>query len=320
VIGLVVLTLALGLSTIVVIRLHGSNGSNGPNGANAVGTTTGPAATGPAAMGSGTTAAAAGTSSSGATATGTGATTTAAGQGTPADLAASFARLRPKLGVQAVGLVVEPVGGGPRTQLGDWQAGPAWSSMKVPLALAALKQSDTAATRSLVHKAITESDNQAAESLWSQLGSGQTAAHAVDAVLAAHGDAVTRTQAVRVRPPYTPFGQTTWSLSRQVTFASVLACSAADRPVLDQMSQVIPAQRWGLGRLPGAAFKGGWGPDASGRYLVRQFGLVRLGGHLVAVAIAVQAGGSGTLDDGVHALNLLADWMNANLHPTSGGC
>jgi hypothetical protein len=191
--------------------------------------------------------------------------------------------------------------------------------MKVPLSLTALGRSDTAGTTSLVHKAITESDNAAAESLWSGLGSGDTAASAVDAILAAHGDTTTRTQSQRIRPPYTPFGQTTWSLARQVTFASSMACSAADRPVYQEMSQVIASQRWGLGQLQGAAVKGGWGPDPSGRYLVRQFGIVRLDGHLVAVAVAVTPS-SGSFDDGVHALDRVTGWMKQHVHPASGGC
>jgi hypothetical protein len=247
------------------------------------------------------------------------ATQTATTTASSADLTASFTALRPTLGLRSVGLVFAPVGGGTATQLGDWKAGPAWSTMKVPLSLAALKGSDTAGTTSLVHKAITESDNAAAESLWSQLGSGDPAATAVDAVLATHGDTATRTQPQRIRPPYTPFGQTSWSLARQVSFASSMACSAADRPVYQEMSQVIASQRWGLGQLPGAAVKGGWGPDLSGRYLVRQFGVVRLDGHLVAVAVAVTPS-SGSFDDGVRALDKVTGWMKQHVHPTSGGC
>jgi hypothetical protein len=247
------------------------------------------------------------------------ATQTATTTASSADLTTSFAALRPTLGVRSVGLVFAPVGAGTLTQLGDWKAGPAWSTMKVPLSLAALQQSATAGTTSLVHKAITESDNAAAESLWSQLGSGDPAAAAVDAVLASHGDTATRTQPQRIRPPYTPFGQTTWSLARQVTFASRMACSTADSPVYQEMSQVIASQRWGLGQLPGAAVKGGWGPDPSGRYLVRQFGVVRLDGHLVAVAVAVTPS-SGSFDDGVHALDKVTDWLKQHVHPTTGGC
>lgn len=260
------------------------------------------------------------------TSTATGSTTlTVAPSPTPSrsapstDLRAGFAELRAELGVRAVGLAYAPVGDGPIVLLGDWRSGPAWSTIKVPLSLAALRRSNTTDTRRLVHRALTVSDNQAAEALWSQLGAGRSAADDVDAALTAHGDRQTRTQAEQVRPPYTPFGQTAWSLAAQVRFGSALACTAADRPVLDEMSHIVAAQRWGLGRLPGAAFKGGWGPDPSGRYLVRQFGVVRLNGRLVAVAIAVQPA-SGSFDGGIRAMDLIADWVKQNVHPNRGGC
>lgn len=239
-------------------------------------------------------------------------------QPAPPALAAGFDRLVAGLGVRSAGLVYAPVGGTP-VRLGSWRTGPAWSTMKVPLSLAALRRSDSANVRALVHRAITASDNQAAEALWSGLGGGHAAGNAVDQVLVAHGDRRTRTQSQRIRAPFTPFGQTVWSLTDQVTFASALACSAGDRPVAEEMAGVTAAQRWGLGRLPSAAFKGGWGPDPAGRYLVRQFGVVSLDGHLVAVAIAVEPA-DGSFDGGVRALNRIADWLRRSVHPTSGGC
>src|SRR3954454_19719989 len=51
---------------------------------------------------------------------------------------------------------------------GKWTSGVAWSTIKVPLAIAALR-ADTE-TESLVVKAIVDSDNQASEALWSKLG------------------------------------------------------------------------------------------------------------------------------------------------------
>lgn len=65
----------------------------------------------------------------------------------------------------------------------------------------------------LVVRAITASDNAAAEGLWSRLGSGFEAATATQTVLAEAGDTSTRVNAVRTRPSFTPFGQTSghWS-------------------------------------------------------------------------------------------------------------
>ena len=50
------------------------------------------------------------------------------------------------------------------------------------------------------------------------------------------------------------------------------------------------AQNYGLGTIPGARFKGGWGPSISGAYEVRQLGLVPdANGRIIPVAIAVSA-------------------------------
>ena len=110
---------------------------------------------------------------------------------------------------------------------------------------------------STVRSAITTSNNAAAESLWSTLGSGTTAAAKVDAVLAAHGDSVTHTQANRIRPPYSAFGQKQWALTQQVRFAQGIACSSRSAPVVNLMGQVTESQRWGLGNLTAASYKGG---------------------------------------------------------------
>jgi hypothetical protein len=42
----------------------------------------------------------------------------------------------------------------------------------------------------------------------------------------------------------------------------------------DLMGQATADQRWGLGTLPGARYKGGWGPSPDGRYLVRQIDII----------------------------------------------
>ncbi len=55
------------------------------------------------------------------------------------------------------------------------------------------------------------------------------------------------------------------------------------------MSQVAPNQTWGIGDIAGAEFKGGWGPSPSGKYLVRQIGVLTTPAGKVAVAIAAKA-------------------------------
>lgn len=239
----------------------------------------------------------------------------------PGSISASFDALVATLPVRSarsVGVVLASVGSSdPPVVLGSWSAGPAWSTIKVPLSEAALRQ-DSGVLPS-VRSALTMSDNSAAKSLWATLGSGTTAAAKVDAVLAAHGDSATRTQAVRVRPPYSPFGQTTWALVDQVRFAQGIACSPASATVVSVMGQVTGSQRWGLGSLPSANFKGGWGPDTSGRYLVRQFGIVTIGGKRVAVAVAVEPR-DGTFGTGTAALSSIARWLGSQDISGPGHC
>ena len=179
--------------------------------------------------------------------------------GPAGELTASFAALVKTLPVQSIqsdGVVVAPLGSTDApVVLGGWTSGPAWSTMKVPLAEAALAQDPK--VLSTVRSAITTSNNAAAESLWSTLGSGTTAAAKVDAVLAAHGDSVTHTQANRIRPPYSAFGQKQWALTQQVRFAQGIACSSRSAPVVNLMGQVTESQRWGLGNLTAASYKGG---------------------------------------------------------------
>jgi hypothetical protein len=227
-------------------------------------------------------------------------------------LTASFTRLRPTLRVRSVGVGVVVVGRSDALTLGTWRSGPAWSTIKVPLSIAALGRADSASTRALVKKAVTRSDNAAAEALWARLGSGRSAASRVDAVLAADGDRRTRTQWRRVRAAYTPFGQTTWSLADQLRFTRGLACDRRAALVRGDMAAVVASQRWGLGRLAHARIKGGWGPDTRGRYLVRQLALVPRGKDLVAVVVAVEPS-DGSFAQGVRALDKVAAWLRTSM-------
>lgn len=230
------------------------------------------------------------------------------GPGAPAEVAASFEEATRGLGVVGVAYAVVGRGGLIRT-LGTWRTGPAWSTSKVPVAIAAGRH-PTGETQQLIQAALTRSDNAAAEALWANLGGGETAAALVDDQLRRLGDDETRVQASRVRPPFTPFGQTMWSLEAQVRVAAALSCSPdrTDRAILATMGKVVPEQHWGLGRFDGAAFKGGWGPNPAGRYLVRQFGLIKLNGVTLAVAMAVEPS-SGSFASGTTALGVVTWWL-----------
>lgn len=233
--------------------------------------------------------------------------------------AASFAALQARVG--PIGIAVLPVGGAAVRTYGSVATGVAWSTIKVPLSVAAVRAEGgrpSTATSALIRSAVTVSDNAAAERLWARLGGGAKAAAAVNAVLAEAGDTVTRVPAARLRPGYSVFGQTPWSLGRAAAYAARLPCQRGAAPVLTQMGRITAAQRWGLGTLGGSArFKGGWGPDSSGAYLVRQLGVITLtDGRQVGVAIASRPR-SGTFADGRRALTEIARWLATR--PPGGG-
>ena len=234
-----------------------------------------------------------------------------------ATLAADFARLETKLHAVA-GIAVSAVGNGQAPiMLGDWERGPAWSTIKVPLIIAALRQENPPTVTDAMTAAITESDNAAAESIWASLGDPVTAARKVEAVLRQTGDSTT-VQSQKVRPEFTAFGQTDWSLTDQARFTSVAVCDSANAPVFALMGRVQPDQRWGIGTVPGAQFKGGWGPSPTGSYLVRQLGVLPAPNGRIAVTLAAQPA-SGKFDDGTAALDEMASWLTAHLGALPAG-
>ncbi|MCX5044974.1 hypothetical protein OG921_17535 [Aldersonia sp. NBC_00410] len=221
-----------------------------------------------------------------------------------------FAQLEPSLpGV--VGIAVAPVGGSTATVAGAWSTGVAWSTIKVPLALAALRANGESAA-SLADSAIMASDNAAAEGLWSLLGDPPTAAQAVGAVLAESGDSTTHVQSERVRPEFTAFGQTEWSLAAQALFTAHLPCLPGADAVTARMATLIPDQQWGLARIDGAVSKAGWGPGEDGKYLVRQLAVLSAPQGQSAVTVAVEPE-SGNFADGIAILDRVAAWLGDHL-------
>ncbi|WP_067826960.1 hypothetical protein [Nocardia inohanensis] len=238
-------------------------------------------------------------------------------------LAADFADLQAGLDGR-IGLAVMPVGGGDMTLLGNWSSGIAWSTIKVPLALAALRH-DPTGLRSIAEAAITYSDNDAAQELWNSLGTGNQAAEAVESILREAGDATTDVAARHTRlaaldsDDLLAFGATEWSLTDQVKFAAKLPCLPRANSVISLMSEITPSQSWGLGRLIGAEFKGGWGPDDdTGKYTVRQFGLVPTLAGPIAVALAAEPE-SGSFEDATDMMDKMAVLLSDHLTDLRGG-
>lgn len=176
---------------------------------------------------------------------------------------------------------------------GDSRPFVAWSTIKVPIAIAAL-QADPSLLP-VAEAAITISDNLAAETLWAAVTPAD-----VEAVLAAAGTPIALNTVV-TRPGFSPFGQTVFSTADQAVFAATLPCVPGSGQVLDMMSRIAAEQRYGIGIIDGAQFKGGWGPDESGAYVVRQLGNVDGRGVAMTAAPA-----DGTYETAQRMVSLMA--------------
>lgn len=188
----------------------------------------------------------------------------------------------------------------------DDPAMPAWSTIKVPLAVAAYRVApDTA--QLAAPAAITASDNDAALQLWNALPPG-----AGDTVLTEGG--VPKTiNTERIRPEFSTFGQTMLTAAEESTFMSNLSCLSGAGPVLELMGHIVPGQDYGLGQLPNARFKGGWGPSVTGGYEVRQMGLVsNSAGQDVALALVVVPA-DGSYQTGQAMANAVAEQLRGRL-------
>ncbi|HET9874276.1 MAG TPA: hypothetical protein VFQ37_00715 [Mycobacterium sp.] len=230
-------------------------------------------------------------------------------------LQTGFARLANTIPA-TIGIAFAPVGQNRVATLGAWSTGVAWSTIKVPLAIAALRTNRPNA-QALATRAITASDNDAAEQLWSELGPPAQAAQQVQTILREGGDASTAVESRRLRPGFTAFGQTQWPLARQAMFAAHLPCIAGAGAVVSLMGNVIGDQRWGLAG-GGVPAKGGWGPGPSGGYLVRQFGFMGTQTGQLGVALAAEPR-DGTFESGVQAINQMTGWLAQHQRELPGG-
>jgi Beta-lactamase enzyme family len=237
-----------------------------------------------------------------------------------------------------LGIAAAPLGPGSERSFGQLQRGHAWSSIKIPILVTRMRETEDtgldAEESAWAREALTESDNAAAASLFDRITAAQdghdAAALAVQSVLGRAGDHAT-TIATAPPPPgaISTYGQSLWSLGASTAFfrslgRGCLLGPAATEYATSLMEEVIPEQRWGLGEatFPARwqiAMKGGWGPEGSstGPYLVRQSGLLRNGKTGIAVAMMAQAD-SGSFEDGVAAIDRLAEWLRANLRGLGG--
>ncbi|WIM72504.1 hypothetical protein QP028_00110 [Corynebacterium suedekumii] len=91
-----------------------------------------------------------------------------------------------------------------------------------------------------------------------------------------------------------PMGRTEWPVAEQAEFAVRIPCIDTSGTTYDAMADIVEWQDYGLGDLPGARFKGGWGPDTDTVYTLRQFGTIPTDDGLFGVALIVHP------DDNTH--------------------
>jgi hypothetical protein len=189
---------------------------------------------------------------------------------------------------------------------GSWTGGRAWSSIKVPLAIAAKQKNastssvtdpyGTSCNNTLdgaIKLAITKSDNCAAWQLWSALGgNNSSASSSVEKVLKDGKD--TTTTVPKSNCSGLTSGCTQWSLVNQAIFAANLPNIPSSSSIMNEMKTHSGGDSAaGLNTFT-AMTKGGWSGSSSsgGDNITRQFGIIKLeNGKCSAVAIGTTANG-----------------------------
>ena len=170
--------------------------------------------------------------------------------------------------ISDLGLAVGALAGGPIETRGELRESRAWSTMKLPVIVAAI-----AAGRAdgiAIEAAITRSDNDAALRLWGELDDG---AAEVEAQLRAAGDHETTLEREPDPRGYSSFGRTVWSLPAAVRFygrSRAASCSSRrDRPHprrhapdraraalgLGAADPPIPSRAAGVRAIPGGGYE-----------------------------------------------------------------
>lgn len=209
-------------------------------------------------------------------------------------------------GLPGAGLVVAPLGAGDVEAYGPPQVPHAWSTIKPVIAVAVLRArrggeleggaAPTTSEKTLVERAVEDSDNEAAAELFSELGSTARATGALQRVLDDAGSQRTKVNGQATRPEFSTYGQTAWPMTDAARFYRALAdgClmgSADTGLVLAAMARVTPTGGSGWG-LPTAGFrelrfKAGWGPEqGSSAYTALQYGIVGTpasGGYVIGI-------------------------------------
>jgi len=190
----------------------------------------------------------------------------------------------------------------------------------------------------LARRAITESDNAAAAELFVQIETGKgglaAASSYVGRELTVAGDSKTVVSTTTFDSQFSTYGQTQWSLSGGTQFYRELALNClpprrATTRVLELMAEITSSQRWGIGAIAWShvtslRFKGGWGPDQDGRYVVRQFGIIESAGRHGLVVGLIARPNNGLFQTGIEVLDELAAAVSQSVRisasPTYAPC
>lgn len=213
-------------------------------------------------------------------------------------------------------------------QAGDPGRWHAWSTVKVPIAVAAATAAaeldGNADVDALIEAAITRSENMPAAELWQSLGGGTSAARQLEDLLAPYGGIDALSLATEFSP--TPIGLIAWPLAGQAEFSSHLPCLPDAEVVYRTMGEIVPWQVDGLGSIEGMHFKGGWSAEedeGSRPYTYRQMGALEIRGGVLGMAVLVHP------EDGEHATAVqmvddladgLEEMVEADLLPATTTC
>lgn len=192
--------------------------------------------------------------------------------------------------------------GSAMTRAGSLDLLPAWSTMKIPIARAAVEHCDYGQeyVEELTQASIEWSDNDSARTLWDCMGSDEKAGEMVRDEIAKSGSQVQVEGA---------FGTTSWSFPGQARYAFYLSQQDEDDPVIMEMHHIAEDQSYGLGTLETVPFKGGWSDDETdGSWHTRQFGW--FDGYGVAIGARSQGG---SYDDTKDALDTVAELLKLRL-------
>lgn len=179
---------------------------------------------------------------------------------------------------------------------GTVTSGEAWHTIAIPMALAIVAQERQPEDRDYLFRRALASDSTAGmDAMWAFLGDPAQAAAKTTAQLREYSDHLTTVPQAGNRG-YQAYLTTPWRLEDQAQYLAAMSCSyRRTQPVFAFLDEHLPAESFGLAKLPGAFVKDGQGLNESGQLVYRQTGILWLAdGTEVAVALSVA---SDTHDD-----------------------